>query len=350
MRGSSMRVFGAAWLAVLCLSSPSAAQRTDVLTIENGDQITGEVKGLDRGVLTYKTDDAGTLSVKWLHVLSLRSLDIFEVEVASENLYWGPLGVGDQPGILLVGGEALVLRDVVGITPIEAGFWARTSGFLDAGFNFAKADARRSLTLDGQMRYRGRKWGSSSSFQYYQQEQESADRLRRASLGLDGSYYFGPLLRNEHAPMWAGRVFWQATTNDELSLKLRNLIGGGLQRRLRNSSRSEASATLGILESRETYLDEEDPIHSIELLLMGDLGIYFLDSPKLDVSIIPTMFIGLTEWGRVRAGFDGRVKYELLKDVFISVIGNASLDTRPPSETAAKSDYSASFTIGWSWS
>ena len=350
MRGSSTRVAVAAWLAVLCLSSPSAAQRTDVLTIENGDRITGEVKGLDRGVLTYKTDDAGTLSVKWLHVLSLQSQDIFEVEVASGNLYWGPLGVGERPGILVVGDQALVLRNVVGITPIEAGFWARTSGYVDAGFNFAKADGRRSLTLDGQMRYRSRKWGSSSSYQFYQQEQESADRLRRASLGLDGSYYFGSRFRPDGAPVWAGRVFWQASTNDELSLKLRNLIGGGLQRRLRNSSRSEASATLGLLESRETYLDEEDPIHSIELLVMGDFSVYFLDSPKLDVSITPTMFLGLTERGRVRGGFDGRVKYEVLKDFFISVIGNASMDTRPPSETAAKYDYSASFTIGWSWS
>lgn len=350
MRPSSQRVFGAAWLAVLCLCSPLAAQRTDIMVLENGDEITGEVKSLGRGVLTYKTDDAGTLSVKWLHVVRLQSLDIFEVEMASGALHFGPLGVADEPLVLMVGGQALPLQRVVRITPIHAGFWARTYGFVDAGFNLAKADSRYTVTLDGEMNYRSRRWGSSATAQYYQQDQKSADRWKRASFGLDGSLYFKSSLRPDAAPVWAGRVFWQASTNDELSLKLRSLIGGGLQRRLWKTNRAEGTATLGVLESRETYVDQTDAFHSVELLMTADVGVFHLDSPKLDLTATPTMFVGLTEWGRVRGGFVGRARYELFKDFFLALNFNLSLDNRPPSEEAARSDYDASFTIGWSWS
>ena len=34
------------------------AQRTDILLLKNGDHITGEVKKMEYGLLTYKTDDA----------------------------------------------------------------------------------------------------------------------------------------------------------------------------------------------------------------------------------------------------------------------------------------------------
>ena len=48
--------------AALCVSTAAAAQgRTDVVTIANGDRITGEVVRLERGRLEIKTDDAGTL-------------------------------------------------------------------------------------------------------------------------------------------------------------------------------------------------------------------------------------------------------------------------------------------------
>ena len=39
--------------------------RTDVVTLANGDRITGEVVRLERGRLEFKTDDAGTLYLEW---------------------------------------------------------------------------------------------------------------------------------------------------------------------------------------------------------------------------------------------------------------------------------------------
>ena len=50
-------------IALACsMNAAAAAQgRTDVVTLANGDRITGEVVRLDRGRLEFKTDDIGTL-------------------------------------------------------------------------------------------------------------------------------------------------------------------------------------------------------------------------------------------------------------------------------------------------
>jgi len=53
-------------LLLLATSSALDAQgKTDVVTLANGDRITGEVKRLDRGRLEFSTDDAGTLYLEW---------------------------------------------------------------------------------------------------------------------------------------------------------------------------------------------------------------------------------------------------------------------------------------------
>ena len=50
-----------------------AQPRTDVVTLPNGDRITGEVVRLDRGRLEFKTDDAGTLYFEWDKLATVRS-------------------------------------------------------------------------------------------------------------------------------------------------------------------------------------------------------------------------------------------------------------------------------------
>ena len=50
-------------LLILAGAGPLHAQKTDVVTLENGDEITGEIKQLDRGKLEYGTDDMGTVEI-----------------------------------------------------------------------------------------------------------------------------------------------------------------------------------------------------------------------------------------------------------------------------------------------
>ena len=45
--------------------------------MNNGDHITGEIKKLQFGIVTFKTDDAGTLSIQWDKLKHLISKDDF---------------------------------------------------------------------------------------------------------------------------------------------------------------------------------------------------------------------------------------------------------------------------------
>ncbi len=213
--------FGAAGLAAILSLLPgtgAAREKTDVVVLVNGDHFTGEVVGMSRGRLDFKTDDAGRLSIEWLKVSEAQSDHIYEVELSSGKTYLGPLLAPGAPGTLHVGPEAIPIAEVVVITSVDAAFWARVRAYLDLGFTLAKSNSATTLSADGEFAYRGEKLGFSLSFDSYVQDDANSLAVARNSVLLTGTSYFIP---------WKASVFTGMDQNDELDLQLRLSLGGG---------------------------------------------------------------------------------------------------------------------------
>src|SRR5512138_3250934 len=69
------------------IAAPARAAKEDVVVLQNGDRVTGEVKWLTGGKLEYSTDDAGRLQIEWVKISRLSSPHSFEVETGSGLKY-----------------------------------------------------------------------------------------------------------------------------------------------------------------------------------------------------------------------------------------------------------------------
>lgn len=332
-----------ALFGVLVLAfSEAQAQKTDILVLRNGDRITGEVRELKRGLLTYKTDDAGTLNVEWDKVISLASIHTFEVTLVTDRKLFGTLSEGSQPGTIIIGGEVFPIIAVVSITEISPTFIERTSGYVDLGWTLAKANRAHTATFGAEARYRGERFGTVTRLSGYEQGQEDTDATRNGSLSLDVNRYFGP--------RWAARFFGEASMDNALGLELRTFVGSGARRRIVQTNRVDASASAGLVGGRERYSDGEGSTNSVELLVAADFAAFRLDSPKLDATANLQTYTSLTESNRIRTDLDTRVRYEVFKDFFLQLSLKASYDTNPPSvENPVKSSYNSGLSVGWSW-
>ncbi len=90
-------------LLVALLPATTKAARTDVVVLENGDRITGEIKTLRRGRVEFKTDKAGTILIEWDIVAELTSDLFFEVLDKRGTRLFGALLAPDRAGVLTVG-------------------------------------------------------------------------------------------------------------------------------------------------------------------------------------------------------------------------------------------------------
>ena len=87
---------------VLVLSAPAWAQRTDVVTLANGDRNTGEIVELERSRLKFETDDAGTILFEWDKIASVEAAGQFEVATSDGRRLLGSLGPSSARSVLII--------------------------------------------------------------------------------------------------------------------------------------------------------------------------------------------------------------------------------------------------------
>ena len=236
------------YVAGLSFSHPSLAAKTDVVELLNGDRITGEVRSLDRGMLTFSTDHMGTLEIEWEYVKRLQSRQVLDVELQSGQRFFGSLATASEPGQLLLEStakteHAVAMEDTVKMTPLEetGHLLQRSDGYVDLGYSSTKSTDVIQWNLGAGMTFRDRVrlW----DFNYSQTLSDSGTTENTtASLTGELRRFFG------NRWFWSGSL--QFTRNDAQGVDLRSLIGGAIGRNLVQTNHQLLSLGAGLGYSR----------------------------------------------------------------------------------------------------
>lgn len=325
----------------LLSGEPVLAERTDVVTLDNGDEVTCEIKDLTRGKLRVKTDSMGTIYMDWVHVWHLESKDTFQLLLANGEYRFGTLERGERPHyVSIVSGETTVqipMSMVVMLHAIDSDFWDRVTGSVSLGFNFTKASDIGQLNFFFTPSYRARKYQlnlSLSSINTFDGNAETTQRQNH-SFGytrlLADRWFFGTSLGYE--------------ANDELGLNLRASLAGGLGRHLKQTETSSLDAFVGLQGTTEEFVQSE-PQQNIEGILRGQYSIYDYDNLIKDIGLDLTLYPSLTDWGRTRARGNARVSWEIVNDFTIDLNLYGDYDS-DGDEDAASTDYGIVATFGY---
>jgi hypothetical protein len=329
----------------VCLGATTNGQgRTDVVTLANGDRITGEVVRLERGRLEFKTDDAGTLYLEWDKLVSLVAARFVEVLTTAGSRFFGTLERAEDRTIAVAtsgGVVRLQMSEVTLITPIGRSFWSKLDGSVDAGFNYTRSSGVAQLNLNSDTVYR-RPASSirlTASLTLTQTDDEEGRDDRGA---VEASYLRYPWQR------WFITAAARFETNESLGLELRSQIAGAAGPRLINSNRAQMTVGAGLALNDERGVDVE-PTQNIEALFMFRTSYYTYDRPKTNVDISLQYYPSLSDIGRHRVQLDAGAKREFWKDLFLSLSMYNSYDSRPPNPEANTNDVGIVMSIGWSY-
>ena len=333
-------------IALACSLDPAASAqgRTDVVTLANGDRITGEVVRLDRGRLEFKTDDIGTLYLEWDNLVSLVTTRLVEVTTSDGLTFLGSLGQTTARSIAVASTDAtaqLAMRDVTEINTIGRGFWRKIDGAIDVGFSYTRSSGIAQLNLNADVMYRQPRAQTrlTASFTQTQQSDEEGRDDRGA---LEASY------RRYPRPRWFVTAVGRFETNESLGLTLRSQIGGAFGPRLVNSNRAQLTLGAGMSFNEEQGVDVE-ATQNLEALLMFQTSYFTYDRPKTNVDLSVQYYPSLTDPGRERLQLDVAGKREFFKDLFLSLSVFYTLDTRPPNPDADTYDVGVLWSIGWTY-
>jgi hypothetical protein len=329
------------------------AQKTDTITMINGDVLTGDLKELYRGLLKYSTDSMGTIYIEWLDIAAIESNKNFIVETASGIRAFGMLSTSDDgEGINVSYADRSLRLDkyaVVVITRIKDTFLSRLSGTLGAGFNFKKANSDLQLFLNSDVKYVTRR----HSYDFSLSAQVSSRSDRTSTERYVGNFVHRGYVR----PKWSSLAGAEFEQNTELDLRLRTLAQGGGVRGFINSNRNRLDTAAGLALNDERYFEggQADKT-SMELFAFVGYEFFKFNTPKADVVLGFSVFPSLTEKGRVRTSAKVKIRWEIVGDLFWSITYYSSTDNQPPmtvsdgdTEPADGIDYGINLALDWSF-
>jgi hypothetical protein len=349
-RGPRGRYFLAALLSLA--AGPLSAAKTDVVTLLNGDRITGEVKEVAYGQLKFATDDMGTVYIEWSKVATLTTGRTLQVELADgrrvvgRNVARGAtpgtmrMDPGDGQGSASDGAVELPLAGIVRVAALVDGAWPqRLDGSLSVGYSFTQAQDIQVFNLGASVGSRDPRQQWRISLDSQLASRADGPTSQRAALIAT---------RERFLPdRWYREGTLSFTRNQELGLDLRSLAGLGVGRYLVQRADTEWRAGVGIAAAWEDLTDGSSR-ESVELQLGTSFNIYRFDSPQVNLAASLMVLPSLSESGRVRAEAALRLRREMVKDLFLDLSLYDSYDNRAVAG-APSNDWGLATSLGYSF-
>ncbi len=347
-----MKIRTVAFSLALFLTLPLFARdSTDIIIMKNGDRLTGEVKGLDAGVLYVSMSYIlGTSSLDWSKVARLESKQLFIVKTQDGSVYKGTLNTAETEQGRPVEIEVVETPEkqagveraqIVEMAETSDKFWQRFNGEVNFGTTYSKGNETVQYTLSSDVEYLRQRWSASTAF---------SSNLSTSS-GVTAS------TRNEITPAARHLLPWNnwfyGGLGDFLQssvqgIQLQTSLGGGVGRYLKNTNRATI-AVLGGLAWQNTQYDQATLSGTQNLaagLIATDVKLFRFNKTNLDV--VGVLFPILNQAGRIKANVNATYYIKITSDLSWNISFYGNWDNQPPPHFNG-SDYGTSSGLSWTF-
>jgi putative salt-induced outer membrane protein YdiY len=345
------RASGTLLLAALltCLCPPVQAQRKDVIIMNNGDHLTGQVKRLQNGLLYVETVYAsGNVALDWNQVQSVESTATYKIVLNNGRRLEGRIEkISGEKGKT----EDFLIREateevrvpsvvVVSIETRKPTFWRQLQGAVDFGYSYSSGNGQSALNVDTSAAYKTPGWEVATSFDSTFSGQSGASKTNRDD--LQASFY---KFLNKNSFVATLSDFLHSSQQD---LQLRTTLGGGYGRYLKRTTNSNLAWIGGVVYANESFDTTvgQPSDQNMEAVVGLQYNFIRFDFGEFDSQV--QAFPGLTDAGRLRLKTNNSLTIKLRNNFHLAFTFWDNFDSQPP-PTARKNELGISSGIGWSF-
>lgn len=334
--------------------------QNDTLYLNNGDLIVGDLKSMDRGVLTIEPSYADSdFKITWEDIKQLRAVQRYLITLSDGRRINGTFSSAGEGRIFIDNeeGEDITVNqdEVVNIRSVDSGFLSRLSANIDFGLSLTKANNQRQLNGNLRVGYLEDRWSADLYYNTLITTQDNVSDIQRNDGGL-GYRYFLPADWNVGADL-----ILLSNTEQSLNLRVTGKLGVGNFIRRTNSLYWNVYG--GFAYTSETFSPVFNPgdgttstapdRKSMEGFIGSELNLYDIGDLNLLTSVVvyPTVISDESvESGRVRTDFRFDAKYDdiFIKDFYVRAGFTLNYDNRP-AEAGREVDYIFTTGFGWEW-
>jgi hypothetical protein len=338
-------------LLILSIATQMLKAQTDSLVFYNGNYAIGEVKNMNRGVLTFETDYSDSdFKIEWEKIKEIYTVTYFLITTSDGNRYNGHVNTSEVGKIMITTNDNQQVKvnhdDIVWLDDVDKGFWSQLYASIDVGFDMTKANNFSQLSSRITLGYLAERWNLDGTYNTLFSRQDDVADINRTDGGV-GYKYFLP-------KDWYPLVSVNFLSNTEQKLELRTTGKAGFGKFVIHTNRSYWGFSVGANYNNETYFSTNDTVpaadarQSWEGFLGTELNLFDIGDLNLSTKIFA--YPSITEAGRWRTDFNFDARYEMPfdDDFYIKLGVTINYDNRPV-EGAAETDYILHTGFGWQW-
>ena len=360
----------------LCSVIVAAHTKTDVITVENGDTITGAIDSMSAGKLALNTDYAGTIKIKWREVEQIDSRYVYEVRLDDGERLYGRFAKTEEKSVLTFkvrGGERqLDLEDIVEIRSIEEQLADQLDLKVTSTIYADPNAVTLSLSTSGTYDTRGGRTGFSGRIDDNQTKALNAEGdTVKTTLNSSNFTLYREFWRSRGAAQSYRVLNAVYSSNDALGVDHRFSMGVGVGRYFIQELGHELAVSTGIqgVQERKLRCDERleaDAIdcagpesgdgdlidNAAELFFNMQWHLYSFASRDMDISMVGNAYPSLSEWGDLRGDLNLMLSWELFPSFYWSINARTEFDSSADQRGQLKidtTDYTITTGITWSY-
>ncbi|HEY0729515.1 MAG TPA: DUF481 domain-containing protein, partial [Pyrinomonadaceae bacterium] len=293
------RLAAIVFLVLLLQLTATAKSVEDVVVLKNGDRMTGEIKGLQRGELRIKSDYmAEAVRLDWSKVQSLESKSTFMIWLVDGKLVTNVMRLlptnSDQAANFVIGNSQENIRvhqlDVIRITPADRGFWRRLEGSIDLGMSFTSGNDQYQTQLTATTTYRTGAHSFTASLDSAFSGQTEGTSTTRNQFTFD--------YRRQLNERWYVGGLFDLLRSDQQSLRLRTTAGGLIGRNIKQTEHTRLSVFGGLVGARENYTTVLGRPEATNADGLAGVDFFTFRFSKTDIRSRLSVFPSLTTPGR----------------------------------------------------
>ena len=364
---------------LLCATQSWSHAKTDLITVANGDQITGAVNAMTAGKLSVSTSYAGTINIKWRDVKQIESRYLYEVRLDDGERIYGRFTANDienKFSLRVAGSERQFdTDDIVEVRSIEEDLADKLDLQVSTQFDVDPNSKKLVFYAAGTYDVRGGRTNFSARVNDTKNTVDGVTETSNASwLQISREFW------RERGTAQSYRVLnARYDTNDELGIAHRGSVGVGLGRYLINDLGHELAVSGGIqgVQERRPDCEEQKSVRGMapfveatlydggdqsdkralkkcydaELFLNLKWHLYSFQRLDMDISLIGNTYPSLSDWGRIRGDLNLLISWELFDSFYWTVNAQTEIDNAGDreDESLSNSDYTLSTGITWKY-
>jgi hypothetical protein len=329
-------------LLPLILMVREASAQKDTLKLLNKDIIVGEVKAMERGIVTVETDySKEDFRVEWKGVEAIYTTSQYNATLMNGTRLTGRLR-SSAPGSIAIWSktdEEIACRneELVDFKLLDDQIIDRFHAAIDVGFSLTKAQNLKQVTVQSKVGYLSEHWSADLNYDHIFSSRSGVEPVRRT----DGGFTFNYFLQKD----WFIPFLYTFLSNREQKIELRSLGNLGIGNYVIHTNHSYLGFAGGFSYNHENYTDASTR-QSWEAFLGTEYNIFDLGDLSLHTRLV--VYPGITVPGRWRSDFTIDTKYDLPHDFYLKFTATYSFDNRPVAG-ATENDYLLQTGFGWKW-